>query len=400
MNIIIISHMFPNNLNPMKGIFVKEQVLALKNAGANIIVISPIPYAPKILWFRKKWRDYATINKTAILDNITVYYPRYLVLPSKYLFGFQSYFMYFSVKRFLSKNNLLSRVNIIHAHTAIPDGYVSGRLKKLLRNVSTVLTVHGSDIYSYPFRNRLSLKLTKYALKNNDAVITVSDRLKEKVFAIYDRNVEIITNGVSQEHFYIKEKDMLELNIIKNQLIGKRTILFVGNIIKPKGVIELFEAFVKIAKKYPDLYLVYIGEGDQKNYLLKKALYERLNNRIFLTGLLEHDKVKLWFSACDIFILPSYSEGMPTVMFEAMLHKKPIIISDVGGVSEVIIDKINGLLIQPGNIDSICNKITELLDNIQLSEQISNNAYKDVISKYTWEINSRKMMTLYEKLES
>ncbi|KXS37350.1 MAG: glycosyltransferase, partial [Candidatus Frackibacter sp. T328-2] len=115
---------------------------------------------------------------------------------------------------------------------------------------------------------------------------------------------------------------------------------------------------------------------------------------------INHNKIKYWFNAASIFVLPSYSEGMPTVMFEAMITRNAIIISDVGGVSEVIENNYNGKIISPKDSGELYKELGNLINNDQLRDYLSNNAYKEVKANYTWERNAKKTLKVYNEVLS
>src|SRR3989344_1867045 len=99
MNLLILSHMFPNRFAQHFGVFVSEQVKALGELGINITVISPIPYSPKILWLSSKWRNYRKIPTVENLDNKKIFQPRYLSFPKRIFFEKSGFFYYLGVKK-------------------------------------------------------------------------------------------------------------------------------------------------------------------------------------------------------------------------------------------------------------------------------------------------------------
>ena len=128
--VLIISHMYPRNMDPASGIFIHNQVRHLVEEGCKIKVFAPVPYAPKLLWRKRKWQKYGQIEKSKMLEGVSVYYPRYLRLPGKWFHAYSCYTMYRGLKRFLKP--IIDEFNpeLIHAYCATPDGYAGLMLKK------------------------------------------------------------------------------------------------------------------------------------------------------------------------------------------------------------------------------------------------------------------------------
>ena len=117
-----------------------------------------------------------------------------------------------------------------------------------------------------------------------------------------------------------------------------------------------------------------------------------------MTGAIDHLDLPAFYKNASIFVLPSHMEGMPTVMFEAMGIGLPVIISDVGGVSEVIKNNVNGLLIKAGDWKDLYCKLKLLLDDEKLRARLGAEARKTVEMHYTWDINAGKMQKIYSEL--
>lgn len=386
--------MFPNNMNSQSGIFVFEQLKEInKTDNYEIFVISPVPYVPRILRYKKKWDNYFRINNEDEYKNIKIIYPRYFSVPGANFLFIRSLTMYFSVLKVLKKIVDKEEEFLIHSHTILPDGFISALLKKYFSKLKTICTIHGSDINVYPKRNKIISLFTKWGLKKNDKIITVSDKLKQKVNQLLNsslENIEVITNGIDPKIFNNKNTKSVEN---KNEF--QYSLLFVGNLLEAKGVIELIESFKKLVNIYDGIGLYIVGDGPQRDKITQLVKKYKIQDKVILTGRIKHEKVSYYMNICDIFILPSYREGMPTVMFEALACSKPVIITRVGGVEEIISHKENGYLINSKSRKDIVNAVRELKENTSLYKKISKNAAK-TINKYTWENNAKKTIKVYE----
>lgn len=392
MNLIVLSHMYPKKYQPYGGIFVEKQVEALRRKlEGNIIVISPVPWSPKFLWFRKKWKGYGQAEREGYIDNIKIYYPRYLVLPGSFFFPFSGFFMYFAVKPIIKE---LVKTNegeiILHTHTILPDGFVGALLTKQY-HIPVICTVHGDDIKTHPYRTKLTYYLTKYALKNVSKLIAVSGALANEARKIIPNlEIEIIPNGASFDNTNNDLKQMF------NDLPYTKKIIFIGDLLEEKGIKELLMAFALIHKKYPNTLLLLVGRPYLKPWITDFVNQNNLANCVVILGIIEHKNILNTIKSADIFVLPSHSEGMPTVMFEAMAAKLPMIISNVGGVPEVIKNGINGLLIRPKSVNDIVEKIDLLLSDDALYKKLAENAYKEFFQNYTWDKIADLLLKVYQ----
>lgn len=160
----------------------------------------------------------------------------------------------------------------------------------------------------------------------------------------------------------------------------KRRILYVGRLVPEKGIYTL----LKIAKllKDPNIEFVIIGDGPERDKLV--ALIDRLNmkSRVKIVGKIPHKNMPEWYHKSDIFILPSFTEGMPVALLEAMVCGVPSIVSRVGDIPLVFEDKKHVLMVPPGDIKGFVRMIDLLLKNKSLADYISKNAESYVKKKF------------------
>lgn len=265
--------------------------------------------------------------------------------------------------------NLLSKedIDIIHGHYLFPAGAAAVDVGKK-HGIKTYVTAHGSDMFELYKSQPLMRPTLKNVLKDADVVFAVSNALKHEIVAtgvvgIADKT-RISWNSVDINKFSTKQnnsfKDEYKLN-------DKPIVLFVGNLIKRKNVDSLLEA-KKIANS--DYYLVVVGDGPLFKKLRKKVEDENIHDVIF-TG--SRDDVENIIPSCDVLVLPSYSESFGLVLIEALACGKPVIGSNVGGITEIITDDV-GLLVNPNKISSIASAIDNVINDEELRNSLSSNA--------------------------
>jgi len=255
-----------------------------------------------------------------------------------------------------------------------------------------VVTAHGYDIYSLPFRDNGWRKKIEYVLNTADHIITVSHSNLGCIKKLdISTPVTVIPNGFSSGLFY--PRDPLECKKRLNLPQDKKIILSVGNLVPVKGQRYLIEAMQKIIRERKDILCVIVGSGKLRTKLERQIHSFGLDDYVLLAGGKPHDAIPLWMNACDLFVLPSLNEGNPTVMFETLGCGKPFVGTRVGGVPEVITSDDYGLLVEPADPEDLAEKIQVALDREWGRETILRYA-----ERYAWENIAKEIMKVYEKV--
>ena len=258
-------------------------------------------------------------------------------------------------------------IDIIHGHYLFPAGAAAVEVGNK-HNIKTYVTAHGSDMFEL-YKSKPFMRPTiKKVLKNADGIFAVSKALRQEIIATgvsgIAEKTKLSWNSVDITKFSLKDDDSFKKEF---GLFDKPIVLFVGNLIKRKNVGALLEA-KKIAKS--DYYLVIVGDGPLSKKLRKKVEDENISDVIF-TG--SRTDVENIIPNCDFLVLPSFSESFGLVLIEALACGKPVIGSDVGGISEIINEDV-GLLVNPNDISLISNSIDRLVDDEELRAKLSANA--------------------------
>ena len=266
-------------------------------------------------------------------------------------------------------NELLEKENIdiIHGHYLFPAGAAAVEVGKE-RGIKTYVTAHGSDMFELYKKQPLMRSTLKKVLKDADVVLAVSNALRHEIIATgvqgISNKTKLCWNSVDIDKFSSNKNDSFKK---ENKLEDKPIVLFVGNLIKRKNVDSLLEA-KKITSS--DYYLVIVGDGPQFKKLTKKVEDENIRDVIF-TG--SRNDVENIIPSCDVLVLPSFSESFGLVLIEALACGKPVIGSNVGGITEIINDDV-GLLVDPNKVSSIAGAIDKLISDEDLRLVLSLNA--------------------------
>lgn len=383
MNLLVISNNFPDKNDGYIGdIFVKEQLRALRKYFDTIYVISPKPFGIEL--FRKAHQeDYN-------FDNIQVFFPSFLTVP---LF----YFKYRKIWLLLAKRAVLRKIkeqnlrfDLIHAHYTWPSGVIGIELGKIFK-VPIIVTEHTSRTFEKAIKKRDSLYAKTW--KSCSAIIRVrkGDIKKIVSLGVPEHKIFHIPNG-----FDSKEFSVLDRSIARTKLglpCKKRIMISIGNLLEVKGHKYLIDAMPGVISQKSDVLCLIVGSGPLTDKLQKQIRELGVEDHVKLVGAKSHNEIPLWLNASDLFVLPSLSEGNPTVMFEALGCGVPFVGTKVGGVPEVITSEDYGLLCEPGNADDLAEKILIALDKKWDREKIRRYA-----EQFTWDNVTKQVMAVYESV--
>ena len=291
---------------------------------------------------------------------------------------------------------MTSQPNLIHAHWSLPQGS-SGVVCKKVLGIPCITTIHGSDVHG--LQHPLLKTLNRIVINNSDICTANSRESARMVYHIAGReDTQVIPMGVDTNLFSRSEK----VDIIRKKYeIDGNVLLFVGRLIRVKGVYYLIKALPEVLKQHPKTKLLIVGSGPEKRRLMQlSAELEIINKVVFIDEVLQEDLIPL-YSIANILVLPSIidvtgeTEGLGVVLLEAMACRVPVIGSDVGGIRDIIIDGETGLLSEQKNSDSLAEKIIQLLSDEQLRKKVIENGFKLVKDKYTWEVISNRFLNIY-----
>lgn len=271
----------------------------------------------------------------------------------------------------------------------------------LKRRVVTVVQVHGDwetaplILRKYPlFFKPLLSRVGIFTLRNADIIRTISDSTSKKTRKVTEKPIVSFPAFTDIDMF-------MEDYPLKSSSGKTKTILYAGVLTRLKGVHNLIDTLEKLVKNDYDLRLVIAGEGPYKSNLKEQIAKLNLNEQIEFLGHLDQTALRKYYRRCDIFVLPSLSEGFGRVIIEAMACGKPVIASAIGGVPELIKNNKTGLLVQPGNVEDIATKIEHLLKNEKLRVEIGKRGkgyVKDTYSNEKFFEKYRELLELAEKI--
>jgi len=255
---------------------------------------------------------------------------------------------------------------------------------------NTFIRMAGKILF-FPF-TKIYLLTEKHILINSKKIITVSQRVKEEILENYripENKIAVIPNGVDLYKF--KYDSLKRANIRNRYGIDENEVvlIFVGHMFKTKGLDFVMDAISRIEK----IKLFVVGEDFNINVYKKNAIKAGIQNRVIFVGNILKG-IEDFYTASDIFLLPSASEGFPLTSLEAAASGLPLIVTKVGGLKEFVIDRFNGFFVAR-NSEEIEERIKVLVNDENLRKQIGKNARKTA-EKYSWDEVAKKTLQVYK----
>ena len=276
--------------------------------------------------------------------------------------------------------------DILHVHMSSRNSFWRKRLfiniaKRNCKKV--VIHMHGSefDVFYEKECSKRQQRMIRETFALVDAVIVLSEEWKRFFCNICNQDkISVIYNAVKLPNF-------------ERQNYNDKNVLFLGRLGERKGTFDLINAIPKVVDKLPDVQFYLGGDGDVEKC---KAQCERLgiNKNVTFLGWLGCDEKVAKLETCSTFILPSYHEGLPMAVLEAMSYGEVVIATVVGGIPEVIQDGKNGYLIDPGDVDRISQCVIKALTSLE-RENIGKAAQNTIIEYFDIEKNMQKLLSLY-----
>lgn len=392
MNISFLTTSFPRFDGDYSGNFVCRYAQELSKQSVNLEVIAPddpasLPLSEnfKVVRFQyflpRSWQTLAygsgIVNRTSVTT--------WIQLP----------FMLLSF--FLTSIRSASKTQLVHAFWS-----ASGLIALAIRCFKprpVVVTLWGSDKLALriPVLSNLIFRL----LKTADAIVCEENSLKSHLLSrgFNREKIFLISNGIDKKLFHPGDSDQAKRDLRLSD--GQRIILSVGSLNKNKNHSLLIQAFAKIPTSNTSWHLYIIGDGEERLNLEKQILDLEISQKVKLLGIKDHCSLPQWLKAADIFVLPSLNEGTPNVLVEAMACGLPIIASKVGGIPDLIQDKVEGLLFESDSKAELVEKLDKLMQDKELQISLGRAATKKVNSQFSsWENQAEKLLSIYQQLLS
>jgi glycosyltransferase involved in cell wall biosynthesis len=297
---------------------------------------------------------------------------------------------------FMSKliRQLEPELDILHAHSPYIPPIVTGL--PLLTTIHTLELLEAAHYratwplrLSYHVSARVFSSLERELFENSDALTAVSAHVFRDLREFYGikREGVVIGNGVDETAF-APLSDRKEMNYA----------LYVGRIDYRKGLFDLMKCAKRVCEERPDMSFVLAGSGPLTGLLSKEAGRLGVEKKVSLLGYVSKTRLVRLYQNASVFILPSYYEGLPTVMLEAMACGVPVVATSIAGHTDVISNGLNGFLVPVSDSEQMAKCILALMADHKLRGKMGRAARQTIEEKYTWNRVSEAVMECYGRL--
>ena len=293
------------------------------------------------------------------------------------------------------------KFDIVHSHVSGHDYVLFAGLLSKIKGFKHIHTTHcpwtdasfrPKIIRPFLFLN--DLIMNKISFSFIDRVIPITPWELDILKKFTDENkIRVIPNGMDNILFKkIKNNNFRK----KYKITEKNLVLFFGRLNPTKGPEKLAQTAINITKKRKDIAFVWVGPDEGKAEEVKK-LIKSYKNMFYLGAIRGKDKIAEMYQSADVYVMPSYREGLPLTLFEAMASSLPIVASPVNGIPYEMKEPENGFFVNYGDIEEMETKIIKLIDDKKLAKKIAQNNFKKA-KQYDWDDIEKKYMKEYKKL--
>ncbi len=279
--------------------------------------------------------------------------------------------------------------DIVHAHYATSYGLIGA----LSGFHPYIISVWGSDIFSFPLKSPIHKMILQYNLKKADKILSTSHIMAKETKKYINKDIEVTPFGIDLEKFKPMEVESL---FDKNDIV----IGTVKSLEKKYGIEYLIRAFKIVSDKYADLpiKLLIVGGGSLENKLKKITKELKIESKTIFTGKVTFNDVPKYQNMLSVFVALSYNESFGVAVIEASACEKPVVVSNVGGLPEVVEDGVTGIVVPPGNPEKTAEAIEKLILNENLRKKMGKKGRERVKKYFNWDDNIRQMIRIYKNL--
>jgi len=281
--------------------------------------------------------------------------------------------------------------DILHAHYAASYGLIG----VLTRFHPFILSVWGIDILTFPGNSILHKKMIEYSLNKADKVLATSYYLAEETNKYTNKKISITSFGIDTDKFKPKIVDPI---FKENDIV----IGTVKSMERKYGIEYLIKSYSILKRNHPDknLKLLLVGGGSLENKFQQMIDELGITDSAIITGQIAFDKVADYHNQLSIAVYVSKVESFGVSILESSACEKPVIVSDVGGLPEVVENDVTGLIVKANDIEATTNAIEKLIHNKKLRENFGNAGRVRVKDKFDWQKNVNDMINIYNQTVS
>ncbi len=366
MNICILTHTFPRNEKDSSAAFMKDFAQGLVSVGHRVFVLTPFDKefkrdndTFKVVNYKYIWPDFLHRlgYSRSMGADVNLKLINFLLIP------FMSLFSTVSLIKLVKKE----KIELINVHWILPNG-VAAYICSFITKIPYVVTLPGTDVY-LAGKNCIFKNIAKIIANASSGIVSNSKFLLKRFlsFKIKKTRTAVIPYPVDAS---IYRPFVNNVSRLKNMLgISEKdsVILAVGRLVYKKGFGYLLDAIPDVLKELPNTKLIIGGSGDLKGDLIQKTKNNSIEDNVVFAGNINRDEILDYYNLADIFVTPSIIDekgnfdGGPVTSYESMACGKPQVATNILGVSDIIVDGVNGYKVKPKNSNELSDAIIKLL---------------------------------------
>ena len=230
-------------------------------------------------------------------------------------------------------------------------------------------------------------------------VIVCSNYMKNELMnylGVPEDKISVIPNGINPFDVRLQ----IDVHSVRRRYAEdwEKIVLFVGRMVYEKGAHLFVDAALSLLSRRQDVKFVLVGEGPMRKDLMDKAYKSGFWHKFYFTGFVEDVELFELYEVCDVAVFPSLYEPFGIVALEAMSLGKPVVASDVGGLSEIVVDGLNGLKVPLGDVQALSRAIERLVEDQSTAKEMGRNGARRVRELYSWDVVGERTFRLYEQV--
>lgn len=378
--VLVLASTYPRWANDHEPRFIHE---LCKRLTSQFNVIALVPDAKnadtngfldgvEVIRYRYAPRKLQTlVNNGGIVNNLKTFRWKWFLVPS---FLLSQYFM---TRKILNER----KIDMIHAHWLIPQGWIAHSLSKQF-NISFIVTSHGGDLFG--LQSNMLTKVKKKVAEDATAMTVVSQAMKEYLeqISIQPKILEVIPMGVDLQNRFTPKSDIQR---------HKNELLFVGRLVPKKGLNYLIDALSILVRTCPELSLKIVGFGPEEENLREQVQQLKLENNVKFLGALSQDKLPDQYRQATLFVAPFVradngdQEGLPVALMEAIGCGCPAVVGHVAGIEDLLGEDIKHIAVNPQNKQELIVAISAALDEPILAAERAVRIRKNALALIEWD---------------
>ena len=355
----------PNSTHTIKWVkFLSQKGLDIGLFGLGEIDLSNYQDSQNIKFYSLTFKKYRIANSVGSLSKL-----RYLnALPA----------VRKAIKEF--------KPDILHAHYATSYGLLGA----LSGFHPFILSVWGTDVFKFPLKSFLHALLLKFNFKKADKILSTSHVMADETKKYISKEIEVTPFGIDTAKY--RKYKVKSIFGDDDFVIGTVKILS-----ENYGVEYLIQAFETLVKKYPDhsLKLLIVGDGPQKDYLVKLSEKLGIAKHVIFTGFVPYHEVPVYLNMMKLFVTLSNSESFGVAVLEASACELPVVVTNVGGLPEIIEDGVTGYAVPPRDPERAAEATEKIILDRELWLKMGKAGRQRVLNYYAWDENVIQMIGIY-----